>query len=78
MLMEKFKKDDFTNYTKSEAVFEDGDWWYKSPSGYRQRVSTHAAKNTNRMFVNGKYTSSLTMHGLSGLKLEKPYHLRID
>jgi len=58
MLMEKFKKDDFTNYTKSEAVFEDGDWWYKSPSGYRQRVSTHAAKNTNRMFVNGKYIPS--------------------
>ena len=63
MLMEKFKKDDITNYTKSEAVFEDGDWWYKSPSGYRQRVSTHAAKNTNRMFVNGKYiTSSHPLH----------------
>ena len=43
------------NYIKSEAVFEDGDWWYYSPSGYRQRVSTHAAKNTNRMFVDGKY-----------------------
>jgi len=47
-----------TNYLKSEAVFEDGDWWYYSPSGYRQRVSTHAAKNTNRMFVNGRYVSS--------------------
>ena len=46
------------NYIKSEAVFEDGDWWYYSPSGYRQRVSTHAAKNTNRMFVNGKYIPS--------------------
>lgn len=46
------------NYTKKEAVFEDGDWWYKSPSGYRQRVSTHAAKNSNRMFVNGKYIPS--------------------
>jgi hypothetical protein len=46
------------NYIKSEAVYEDGDWWYYSPSGYRQRVSTHAAKNTNRMFVNGKYVPS--------------------
>jgi hypothetical protein len=46
------------DYIKSEAVFEDGDWWYYSPSGYRQRVSTHAAKNTNRMFVNGKYIPS--------------------
>ena len=43
------------NYTKQNAVFEDGDWWYKSPSGYRQRVSTHAAKNLNRMFVDGIY-----------------------
>ena len=32
------------DYIKSEAVFEDDDWWYYSPSGYRQRVSTHAAK----------------------------------
>jgi hypothetical protein len=47
-----------TNYIKSKAVFEDGDWWYYSPSGYRQRVSTHAAKNKNRMFVNGKYVPS--------------------
>ena len=46
------------NYIKSKAVYEDGDWWYYSPSGYRQRVSTHAAKNTNRMFVNGKYIPS--------------------
>ena len=46
------------DYIKSEAVFEDDDWWYYSPSGYRQRVSTHAAKNTNRMFVNGKYIPS--------------------
>ena len=43
------------NYTKEEAVFEDGEWWYRSPSGYRQRVATHAAKNKNRMYVNGKY-----------------------
>ena len=55
--LKKIKKVD-TDYIKSEAVFEDGDWWYYSPSGYRQRVSTHAAKNTNRMFVNGKYVSS--------------------
>lgn len=47
-----------SNYVKSEAVYEDGDWWYYSPSGYRQRVSTHAAKNKNRMFVNGKYIPS--------------------
>lgn len=47
-----------TNYIKSKAAFEDGDWWYYSPSGYRQRVSTHAAKNKNRMFVNGKYIPS--------------------
>ena len=46
------------DYIKSEAIYEDGDWWYYSPSGYRQRVSTHAAKNTNRMFVNGKYIPS--------------------
>ena len=46
------------HYIKSEAVFEDGDLWYYSPSGYRQRVSTHAAKNKNRMFVNGKYIPS--------------------
>ena len=46
------------DYIKSEAVFEDGDWWYYSPSGYRQRVKTHAAKNKNRMFVNGKYVPS--------------------
>ena len=47
------------HYIKSEAVFEDGDLWYYSPSGYRQRVSTHAAKNKNRMFVNGKYIPSI-------------------
>jgi hypothetical protein len=46
------------HYTHSDAKFEDGDWWYYSPSGYRQRVSTHAAKNKNRMYVNGKYIPS--------------------
>ena len=51
------KKINPKNYTRSRAVFEDGDWWYKSPSGYRQRVSTHASKNKTRMFVNGKYIS---------------------
>ena len=49
---------DIQTYTQQEPKFEDGEWWYKSPSGYRQRVSTHAAKNTNRMFVNGKYIPS--------------------
>ena len=80
MLMEKFKKDDVTNYTKSEAVFEDGDWWYKSPSGYRQRVSTHAAKNTNRMFVNGKYIpSSHPLHKPGRYKsLDDAKHVRIQ
>tara|TARA_R100000234_G_scaffold110526_1_gene82969 strand:- start:131 stop:649 length:519 start_codon:yes stop_codon:yes gene_type:complete len=42
-------------YTKREPIQEDGDLWYYSPSGYRQRVSTHKNKNTNRMWVNGKY-----------------------
>jgi hypothetical protein len=49
---------DMKRYTKSEPVFEDDDWWYYSPSGYRQRVSTHAAKNKNRMYVNGRYIPS--------------------
>ena len=44
-----------SNYTRQTPKEEDGDLWYYSPSGYRQRVSTHAAKNKNRMFVNGKY-----------------------
>ena len=58
MIMEQFKvkeKTDLETYTREEPRFEDGDAWYYSPSGYRQRVSTHAAKNKNRMFVNGKY-----------------------
>ena len=46
---------DLDSYTNKAPVREDGDTWYYSPSGYRQRVSTHAAKNNNRMFVNGKY-----------------------
>ena len=33
----------------------DGELWYYSPSGYRQRLDTHTKKNTNRMFVDGKY-----------------------
>jgi hypothetical protein len=49
---------DVKSYTKQTPVQEDGDTWYYSPSGYRQRVSTHAAKNKNRMFVNGKYIPS--------------------
>tara|TARA_A100001391_G_scaffold189035_1_gene160122 strand:+ start:254 stop:811 length:558 start_codon:yes stop_codon:yes gene_type:complete len=51
-------KIELENYTKKTPVKEDGDSWYYSPSGYRQRVSTHAAKNKNRMFVNGKYIPS--------------------
>lgn len=52
------KKINLEQYTRSSATFEDGDWWYYSPSGYRQRVKTHAAKNKNRMYVNGKYIPS--------------------
>ena len=33
----------------------DGELWYYSPSGYRQRLDTHKKKNTTRMFVDGKY-----------------------
>ena len=33
----------------------DGELWYYSPSGYRQRLDTHTKKNTTRMFVDGKY-----------------------
>jgi len=51
------EKIDLQRYTKKEAVFEDGDWWYQNPAGYRQRVSAHARKNTTRMYVNGKYIS---------------------
>lgn len=39
----------------TEVRDEAGELWYYSPSGYRQRLSTHNAKNTNRMFVNGVY-----------------------
>ena len=35
----------------------DGELWYYSPSGYRQRLDTHKKKNTTRMFVDGKYIS---------------------
>ena len=56
-MLKTFKKikENFEGYTKQTPKEEDGDLWYYSPSGYRQRVSTHAAKNKNRMFVNGKY-----------------------
>jgi hypothetical protein len=54
-IFHKEKEEDLTSYTKDRPVKEDNDLWYYSPSGYRQRVSTHAAKNKNRMFVNGKY-----------------------
>lgn len=39
----------------TEVRDESGELWYYSPSGYRQRLDTHKAKNRNRMFVNGKY-----------------------
>ena len=33
----------------------DGELWYHSPSGGKQRLATHNKKNTTRMFVDGKY-----------------------
>ena len=54
--MKKARKIDLENYTKDNARFVDGEWWYYSSTGtYRERVVTHARKNTNRMFVNGKF-----------------------
>ena len=56
MLMEKFKKEDESKYTKKEALFQDGEWWYVQPGdGNRRRITSHARKNTTRMFINGKY-----------------------
>ena len=44
------------HYTRGNATFEDGEWWYIQPGdGNRRRVSSHAKKNTTRMFVNGRY-----------------------
>ena len=44
------------DYIKSEAIFEDGEWWYVQPGdGNRRRIKSHAKKNLTRMFVNGKY-----------------------
>jgi len=44
-------------------VFKEGEWWYCGPDGptsgiTRQRATTHHKKNTNRMWVNGKYIAS--------------------
>ena len=37
-------------------MFEDGQWWYKGAAdGARRSIEAHQAKNTTRMFVNGKY-----------------------
>ena len=43
------------DYTKKDARFEDGEWWYIRPNGQRERVESHARKNVTRMFVDGKY-----------------------
>lgn len=44
------------SYTKTNARFVDGEWWYYSDTGtYRERLFTHAKKNKTRMFVDGKY-----------------------
>jgi len=38
------------------AIFEDGEWWYRGASdGNRRRIKAHKHKNSNRMFVDGKY-----------------------
>ena len=41
--------------------FENGEWWYcgakSRRAGEKQRAETHHKKNTDRMFVNGKYIS---------------------
>lgn len=58
MILKQLKKDDteVANYTKGEPVYEDGEWWYVQPGdGNRRRITSHARKNTTRMFVNGKY-----------------------
>ena len=50
------EKVNLEHYTRSNAKFEDGDWWYVQPGdGGRRRIKSHARKNTSRMFVNGKY-----------------------
>ena len=45
------------DYARSNNIeFDNGEWWYVAPNRrYRQRLDTHAEKNTTRMFVNGKY-----------------------
>ena len=55
MLKKILGVEDLSLYTKKEPVEAGGELWYYSPSGYRERVSAHAKKNKNRMFVNGKY-----------------------
>ena len=58
MILEQLKMKESTDlktYTKKEPRFEDGEWWYIRPNGKRERVESHARKNTTRMFVNGKY-----------------------
>ena len=49
------EKVDLKDYTKNDARFEDGEWWYIRPNGKRERVESHARKNVTRMFVDGKY-----------------------
>ncbi len=42
--------------TNKNCVYEDGRWWYYgNPSKGRQTVEAHKAKNSKRMFVDGKY-----------------------
>ena len=58
MILEQLKvkeKTDLQTYTREEPRFEDGEWWYIRPNGKRERVESHARKNTTRMFVNGKF-----------------------
>ena len=40
------------------TVYEDGELWYVGSSdGHRRSLDAYVRKNTNRMFVGGKYIS---------------------
>lgn len=54
-MLKKKNEVDLEHYTRNQARFEDGEWWYIRPNGNRERVESHARKNVTRMFVNGKY-----------------------
>lgn len=42
--------------TNKNTYFRDGQWWYAGNSnGDEQTLTSYMRKNTNRMYVNGKY-----------------------